>query len=223
MFLLRRWVVPLSGLVLLAGCYQDKTSATGEMGRIVYTLYTDYDVPGSDLRQARIVTGHAQTLWLDLTDRGKQDIPQPELLEHRMTPPEGTTVLTHADEDSPSSVSVEVTVDAPGDYTLESTLDGRVMDRVDLRFERPAGFEVIVKVREPWTGHFDRVSGDPIAVGEGSQVVLEPVPVDEGGERLAGDVSTLVAVDPQWAVTPGRDVLFDTEYSMWSFRGAIDF
>ncbi len=223
MSLLRRWVIPLCGLALLAGCYQDKTSATGDMGRIVYSLYTDYDVPESDLRQARIITGHTQRLDLDLTDRGERDIPHPDLLRHRLTPSQGASVTTEVGSGSPPSVWVDVTVQEPGAYTLESLLDDRVMDRVDLQFERLDGFQMIVKVRAPWTGHFDRVSGDPITVGEGSQMVLEPVPVDASGDRLAGDMSTLVSVEPRWAVTPGRDVLFDTEHSMWSFRGAIDF
>jgi hypothetical protein len=220
---LPRWVVSLCSIVSLAGCYHDKTSATGDEGRIVYSLITDYSVPENDLRQARIVTGHEQTLQLELTDRGRHDISHPSDLTHRLTPSQGTTVQTHGGDDESSSLSVDIEVEEPGTYTLESMLGDEVMDRVDLQFERPAGFEMIVKVRGPWDGSFDKVGGDPITVEEGTQLILQPVPVDAGGDRLAGDMTTYVGVDPKWAVTPGQDVLFNTEYSMWTFRGEINF
>jgi hypothetical protein len=218
-----RWIAPLCGLAFLTGCYQDKTSAPGELGRIEYSLYTSYDVRESDLRQARIITGHTQTIQAELTDKGKRDILHPEQLQHRLRPSQGTTVETHTGDGHPATVSVDIKVTDPGPYTLESLVGDRVMDRVDLQFETPAGFEMIIKIREPWDEGFRKVSGNPIPVEEGSQMIMLPIPVDASHDRLAGDMTTDLEVSPKWAVVPGQNAVFNTEYSMWTFRGEIDF
>ncbi len=217
---IRRWLVP-SAVLLLAGC-GDTTRAVGQQGRVEYTLVTDYDVPEGDLRDARLVAGHEQTLELDLTERGRADIGSPARLQHRLTPALHAQVATRPGANGDASVAL--TVGDPGVYTLQSLLGGEVMDAVDLRFERPAGFEVLVRVRAPWGERFREVaSGGTIAVEQGSQITLLPVPVDGDRRRLAGRLRTRLDITPDWAVTPGVGVLEVDEWGVWAVNPEMDF
>ncbi len=215
------WLV-LSALVPLAGCV-DRTSAVGEQGRIEYSIDTDYEVYQQDLRQARIVTGHEQTLLVELTDAGRRDIQSLEGLQHRLTPSLHTHVETSV-ESVGGGARAFLTVQDPGAYTLESLLGGNVVDSVDLRFDRPAAFEVLVKVRPPWGDHFGDVgSAATIQVEEGSQLLLEAVPLDMARRRLAGALRPRVDIEPDWAVTPGVGVLEANEFGVWAVNPEMDF
>jgi hypothetical protein len=219
---LRLSLPALTGLLLLAGCV-DSTSAVGEQGRIEYTLTTDYDVPQNDLRDARIVTGHEQSLALELTDRGRRDIRQVGSLRHRLSPSLHTRVETEV-YGSGEEASALLTVQDPGTYTLESLLDDEVMDSIDLRFDRPARFQVLVRVRGPWEERFDEVSsGGTIGVEEGSQLVLQAVPLDASGHRLAGTLRARLDIEPDWAVTPGVGVIESTELGVFAVKSDLDF
>lgn len=214
------WLAPLA-LLSFSGC-RDTTRAVGEHGRVEYTLVTSYDVPQGDLRDARLVTGHEQTLELELTDRGRRDIGNPARLQHRISPALHAQAST--DADGSGDASVKLTVDDPGVYTVESLLHGEVMDAIDLEFARPAGFEVLVRVRPPWGETFREVaSGGTIEVEQGSQITLQPIPVDASRRRLAGKLHTRVDVAPDWAVTPGVGVLDVDEWGVWAVKGALDF
>jgi hypothetical protein len=215
-----RWAISLCALAVCAGCV-DRSSATGDEGRVIYSLYTSYEVD-DDLRDVRIVTGHEQRIDIELTSRGSRDISSPGELKHRLRPAEGTSVDTDTHDDG-SEVEVHLTVNEPGTYTLESLLGDEVMDHVDLHFAEPAGFRMNVKVREPWHDDFDTVHGNPLTVEEGSQMLLQPIPVDGDGERLAGDMSTELKVSPEWAVTPAVDVIYNSELGLWTCKGDINF
>src|SRR5690606_1835525 len=95
---------------------------------------------------------------------------------------------------------LRVVVSEPGVYTVESTGPGGLVDRITLTFEQPADFDLGTFVRAPWAERFDPAAGDTITVEEGSQVTFQPIPVDAAGDRLAGDLTTTIAVDPEWAV-----------------------
>jgi hypothetical protein len=214
------WLAPLA-LLSFTGC-RDTTRAVGEHGRVEYTLVTTYEVPQGDLRDARLVTGHEQTLELQLTDRGRRDIGSPSRLQHRISPALHAEIST--DVNGSGDASVKLTVDEPGPYTVQSLLHGEVMDAIDLQFARPAGFEVLVRVRPPWGETFHEVtSGGTLEVEQGSQITLQPIPVDASHRRLAGALHTRVDIAPDWAVTPGVGVLDVDEWGVWAVRGALDF
>jgi hypothetical protein len=52
------WSLIGAVLLLAAGGCGDWTGTTGNEGRLVYSLYTEYEVPETDLARAKIVTGH---------------------------------------------------------------------------------------------------------------------------------------------------------------------
>lgn len=213
------WLLPLT-LILTAGC-TDGTHAVGQEGRIEYGMSARYDVPERDLRKARIVAGHEQRIGLELTDRGRRDISTPTRLQHRISPSLHTRIAT---ETSGDGAWVAVTVQDAGAYTLESLLDGEVMDAIDLRFERPAAFEVVVKARAPWGEHFSDVApAATLRLEQGSQITLQPIPVDASRRRLVGDLRARVDIEPDWAVTPGQGVLAVDEWGVWAVSPELDF
>jgi hypothetical protein len=216
-----RTLVCFAVVVTSAGCV-DITSSTGQEGRLLYSLSTDYDVPQGELTDARIVTRHEQYITVQLTALGRQELESPHLIQHRVVPAEGVTITGGtAYEGAPPDFRIEVS--EPGVYTVESTEAGELVDRIALTFAALGGFELATMVRAPWGESFDRATGDPIVVQEGSQVTFQPIPVDEAGQRLAGDLSTTIAVEPEWAVVPGQGVISAWEGGVWSVKGEINF
>lgn len=205
----------------LGGC-NDLTSSAGAEGKLVYSLFTDYDVPEGQLTDARLVTGHEQRLLVGLTARGRQEVATPGSIQHTVLPAEGVLVSNQGgSEDSPPDL--RILVSTPGVYTLESHIGGELVDRITLTFEEPADFDLLAHVRAPWGEDFQAASGDPIAVEEGSQITFQAVPLDAAGQRLAGDMTTDIAVDPSWAVVPGEGVVETYENGVWTVGGEIDF
>ena len=54
-------------------------------------------------------------------------------------------------------------------------------------------------------------------------MTFQPIPVDAAGDRLAGDLTTTIAVDPEWAVVPGQGVVETYENGVWTVGGEINF
>lgn len=227
-----RWLIR-GGLFLtliLVGCGGDVTQGTGELGRLRYSLYTSYDVPEGKLTDARIVTGHPQRLHVSLTAQGRREVDAPSRITHRFEPSTGVTVYSDPQGDAGDNPGgsgavppARFLVTEPGQYTLESVVDDEVVDKIQLQLEEPAGFEVSMKVREPWGEEFAVAVGDPLQVEEGSQVLILAIPVDAKDKRLAGVMTPEITVDPKWAVTPGYNVYRNTEDITWSAGGATDY
>jgi hypothetical protein len=206
---------------LFIGCI-DATSSTGEEGRLLYTLYTDYDVPELELKDARIVTGHEQRITVRLTAQGRQEVESPNLIQHDILPADGATIITEPGlEGEPPDL--RILVPEPGVYTVESTGPEGLIDRITLTFTAPADFDLGTFVRAPWAEDFDAAAGDPVVVEEGSQVTFQPIPLDQAGQRLAGDMTTTITVDPEWAVVPGQGVIHTYENGVWTVGGEINF
>ncbi len=218
-----RWPFLLVCAAGVVACGGDRTASVGDNGKLRYELQTNYEVPESDLRDARIVTGHRQELKITLTDQGRDDVDNPEALRHALKPSAGTTVETLDNGSESDPPDVRITVASPGTYTLESRQGGDLVDKITLTFAEPAGFEIVTRMRGPWESSFVEVAGDPITLEEGSQVVLLPIPLDAKQQRLAGELSTEVGVSPAWAVTPGMSVIATYEQGVWSAGGEIDF
>jgi len=191
-------------LVLLLGC-GDLSSSTGELGRIDYTLHSDFLVDGSALVGTPILTGHPQRIDLDLTDAGERASDSTLELVHSATPSAGVSIEGSATSGDPGSISI--TVITPGEYVVESVLDGEVFDRITLLFDAPASLDVLPWIRPPNADDFTEASGSPIAVAEGAQAAFVPIPINAGGDRIAGDFVPGLTADPEWAVVRGVNVL----------------
>lgn len=206
-------------LVLMA-CGGDLTGSVGELGRLRYTLFTDYEVPEGQLTDARIVSGHQQSINVTFTDEGRQDADDPTGISHTASPSAGASIDTVGGSgEMPPSFNIEVS--SAGQYMVESMLDGEVFDRIKLTFDEPADFEMILKIRAPYAESFTTVT-DPkstIACVEGSQITVDAAPLDVSGDRLAGKVSSRVTVDPKWAAVPGVGIVESYEDGVWKANG----
>ncbi len=192
-------------LALLATGCGDMSSSTGQLGRLNYSLHSDFLVDGSALVGTSILTGHAQTITVDLTDSGENDTDDPEDIVHTATPSAGVTIETW---ESGSDVGhMTITVSTPGDYVIESMLDGAVFDWLTLTFDSPTSMDLVTWLRQPNGEDFDKASGSPIIVAEGTQAAFVPIPLDASGDRIAGDFVPVITADPEWAVVTGVNVL----------------
>ena len=191
-------------LILSIAC-GDITTANGEFGRIHYSLYTDYVSQQTDLTEAGIVTGHQQRIHTTLTNKGWDDVKEPENLTHSVSP---TTGVTLYEIDAESGVKdLLVTVDAAGTYTFETFDEDDLFERIELSFEAPQSFELITWTREPYGDDFVKVdSAGPVAVDTGTQASFLPVPLNANGGRLLGDLHADLTADPVDAIVPDYSV-----------------
>ena len=172
---------------LLTAC-GDLLASSGEEGLVSYRLFTDYELESSELTDTSIVTGHTQHFYTDLTAQGLVEIVDQSRIDHQVSPAEGATITTSlTDHDADFSL----TVAAAGEYVIQSTVDGEVVDQITLHFAEPEGIELVTRVREPYGLDFFQVSeAMPTTTPEGSQVSFFAIPLDGFGMRLAGDIST---------------------------------
>ncbi|MEM9490628.1 MAG: hypothetical protein AAGC55_15890, partial [Myxococcota bacterium] len=190
---------------------------------MLYTLFTDYGVPESQLTDARIVTGHQQRLEVSLTAQGRLDVLQPDRVRHDVVPPNPDILISQDSSTELSVPDVLITVSEPGTYVLESTEDGELVDRIELTFERPGSFQLITQLRDPWTENFIEAEGEIITVEEGAQITFQAIPLDPGGQRLAGDMQTTISLDPMYMAVPGQGVIDTFEGGVWSVQGDVNF
>jgi hypothetical protein len=178
-----RSCLALVSSVLLVAC-GDLTSSESDEGLLRFTLVTDFEVPESDLRDATIVAGHWQRFDIDLTQKGAQEIQDPAALLYETSPSVAVELLEDGDDDPPD---LRVRVDEPGQVRFDAVADGTAIDGIDFQFDEAASLELSVRVRAPWDEDFDTVAtGETTTVVEGSQATFLPIPLDAGGQRLAG-------------------------------------
>lgn len=197
-----------SALAIAALCFPlsacvDLTGTTGELGRIGYQLATDYDMGPVGLAEASVLTGHEQTLQLDLTDRGLRAAHDLRSVHHSVTPAAGVRLRYERENDYLGEI--DILVEDPGTYTLTTEVDGAVFDFVTLHFDTPATLDAVTWVRQPGAEEFERVGGDGRSIAEGSQISFVPIPLDADGLRIAGVMDIEIGSDPEGAVVPAFD------------------
>ena len=164
----------------------DITGATGAKGRVNYSLYTHYEVDDWNLGEVSLVTGHPQLIQTEITDKGLDQLDgEASEIIHLVEPAEGVQVTNKEDEDI---ADLLVTVSDPGEYTIQSQLDGEIFDYLELSFGTPDELELITWMRNPSADDFELAESTTIAIDEGGQVTFLPVP-RSGGVRLAGDIT----------------------------------
>ena len=209
-------------LLPLVACNVDSLSTNGELGHLSFSLSSAWYLDPTQLTEVDIVTGHEQYIGVSLTEEGEELADgRAGALEYVVTPADGVTIGTDgSDTDSAEPRTLAITVADPGDYTVEARLRGELFDRIQLGFDTPAALEIAAYVREPWGDEFARVSAiDPVQVREGSQLAYLPIPQDDAGVRLAGDVATSIASVPTTAVVPAENVLHVNEDDVSSTGG----
>jgi hypothetical protein len=218
-----RFISPLALLMALLaiGC-GDITDAIGEQGRLRFSLATSYEVDEDELTDATIVARHTQRLAVDLTNKGEDDIDEPDEVTYRLNPATNSDVqtLTGSASDPPD---VTLRVDEPGVYELEAVYKGKIVDSIELKFDTPDSLEIALQLRKPFEHDFDDVeSSGTVTVPEGTQAVFLPIP-KKGTRRLVGAMQTDVTASPKELVVPGEGASFVSEQAVWSAEGNIDF
>lgn len=200
-------LLALATLALLVTACGDSTGALGEFGRVRYSLFTDYLVEAPLLTEVGIIVGHQQHISTGLTDLGEDRAGERAgEITHQVTPDDGVT-LEEEDGGDDDIADFYVTVTDPGTYTFEAMLDGQVFDRIELRFEAPVDLQLITRVRAPYSEEWETLGQGDGFVEEGSQVAFLPIPIDDGGDRIAGDFDVALEADPAWAVAPAYNLL----------------
>lgn len=189
-------------------------SSDGELGRLSFSVMSDFYVPGEGIGDTPMVTGYPQTLLVALTPRGQRfddradeivytiDLPGVTV---QQTPPEGDRGEDDTDASSPPALTVLATDEGTGRLTAE--VDGEVVDYVDVAFAAPTDLEMVMFSRAPWTEPFVRVQQGEgaLPVDLGAQLAWLAVPVRDG-ERLIGGLTPDVSADPLGAIVPGANV-----------------
>jgi hypothetical protein len=181
----------------------DFTEAVGELGNLQYELGTDYEMGRARLDDVSILTNHPQTLYLDLVDDDDARRLDLSTVHHSVSPSEGVTLSYDAEEDG--LMALDVLVTAPGDYTLTTKLEGDLYDYVYLHFDAPTSLTSATWIRAPGADEFERAIGDGVTIEEGTQISFVPIPLDAGGERIAGRLEVVTTSDPEGAVVPAWD------------------
>lgn len=196
----------------LIGC-GDASTATGEEGRINYTLYTRYISPDNDLRSVSLITGYDQRIDTDLTQKGRNDTADPGGIMHSIEPGVGASVTMVADgSDVPDML---VNVSDPGNYTLTSMQGPDLFDRITLSFDTPTNIELVTWLRQA-SGDFTRQEDQAsYAVTEGAQVTFLPIPTNDDGVRLLGEIAFDVSVEPATSAVAVHNVEAVYEQSVW--------
>ncbi|MCO4771604.1 MAG: hypothetical protein KDA24_16345 [Deltaproteobacteria bacterium] len=201
---MRRLLLLALPALLLIGC-GDLSRSTGELGRLDYSLHSDFLVDGTALVGTSILTGHPQVIDLALTDAGEDAGSNFEEMSHVATPSAGVTLQGFNSDDDVGNLTITVT--DPGDYVIESMLDGSVFDRITLTFDSPTTLDLVTWVRVPNGEEFDEAAGGAVSVVEGAQAAFVPIPLDADNERIAGDFVPELSASPDWAVVAGINVL----------------
>jgi hypothetical protein len=211
------WLIVFLGLV---GC-GDLTDSVGEQGRLRFSLATDYELDEDELTDAVIVAGHTQHIDVELTNKGEEDINEPDEITYRIEP-DGADVdaIAVSGNDPPD---LDLRAEEPGTYTVDAVYKGNIVDSIRLRFDTPNNLELSVRVRVPFDDDFDPVSNEAaVRVPEGTQATFLPIP-KRGAQRLAGEITTEVTATPKELVVPGEGASLVYEQSVWSVEGNVDF
>ncbi len=195
---------------LCIGC-GDVTSSTGELGRIQYSLYTYYEIPSGELTEVSIVTGHTQTISTDLTEKGEGDVDEPGDIEHHVS---GDAILEQGESEA-DVPTIFVNAPSPGDYTIESYLDGALFDTITLWFDTPVELDAVTWLREPNHDEFEKSQANTPVVPEGTQVAYVPYPLDAAGDRIAGVFAASMSADPASSVVTAYELDGIYEDGIW--------
>ena len=189
----------------LIACGGDLLLTTGELGRINYTLNTNYQMDEILLNEAKLATGYPQEISASLTLKGWKLVEdEPYLIYH--SSPDDVTVDTETLLDGAVVVpGFTVQATEAGSYLIESSKQDELIDQIQLEFVRPDEISVISWVRSPDTEEFAQQDGDNISVSLGSQAAFIPIPMFEGS-RIVGDVDVDITVEPPEAAVVGYNI-----------------
>lgn len=189
------------------GCGGDSVSSNGEMGNLSYSLYFTYEMQPETIDQIKIVTGHEQNMSYSEVDPEEED---EETDDVEATPIVYSNQLLTLDGKAVTEPCEcgKFMASNPGEYYFTTHKDGHLYDRIKLSFEKPTALETLSWVREPFGNGEFVAQGSPesFALMEGSQLALLNIPIGPLGDRLVGNVSMDIDVEPVTAAIWGASV-----------------
>lgn len=198
---------------LITACFGDTTSTAGDLGNLVFSFHSDYDMGTVSLTDASFATGVTHHIDVRVKDYKRTTN---YALTHYFADTDGFTVTT--DDTCPNQYDTacipgfSVKATTAGTVTIrafEGEHDGSTLiDSVTLVFKDMADIEPIVKGRGPWEATFGKIvpTGDRFIVEKGTQVIFVPVPLDSDGKRLLANFQCDYTFDDDTMVVPGRNV-----------------
>jgi hypothetical protein len=207
----------IAGVLLAAGC-GDYTASNGELGRLSYGLSTDYEIASDDLGSVALLTNHPLHLSVQLTEKGREDADGAEdEIEHSA---EGAVVETGEGEPG----DLVITAAEPGEISVSSSLDGALFDRIVLTFDRPSELDLVSWVRGPYAEQWQDTTGhERLVVEEGGQISFLAIPFAASGERLLGEFTPEVTVEPPELAVPDATVVNVYEEEVWTEPAPVTF
>jgi hypothetical protein len=203
-------------LVAASGCTGvDRVSSEGVLGRLTFSVGSNFYLEGEGFSDTAIVTGHPQTLSVSLTARGRSRYQNEadeiwytvdtRTVEVDANPPDGDHGKDDTDADHPPSITLTASESAVARLTAWVNQD--VVDYIDFTFQAPTELELVMFVRGPWSEPFLPVEPGPRPVGveEGAQLAWLAIPRMDG-TRLLGELVTPLGADPVTAVVPAANV-----------------
>lgn len=199
------------------GC-GDLVSNQGNLGKLVYTLHTDYVVVEQDLKDVNLITGVEHRV--NVTMGKDAEVSDPGAVEHIMASADGVTITT--DEATETIGDAVFTVDVPGTKTLQSWLGTELIDYIVLNFVEAEGIDVITFVRPPDGEQFTRAETAPIETPVYSQATFIGKPVDAEGNELVGDIGLEFAAVPADAAVEVFNLDAVYENGVWGSESPIN-
>ncbi len=207
----------IAPLLSATGC-GDFVSNQGNLGKLVYSLHTDYAVVEGDLKDVKLITGVEHRI--NVTMAKDANVSAPGDVEHILFPSEGVTITT--DEATETIGDAVFTVEIPREYTLQSWLGNELIDYIVLNFVAATGIDVMTFVRAPEGEQFVRQDVTPVSAEIFSQATFIGKPVDADGNELVGDVHLEFAAVPADAAVEVYNLDAVYENGVWGSPNPIN-
>ena len=191
-------------LLALFAC-KDKVSASGELGRINYTLSSNFSLETEDLNETQLVTGYPQDFTASLTLDGWKMVENDSMLIYH-TSPDDVELESETLLDGVMGVpGFSIQSGSEGTFLVESYLQDELIDQIHLEFVKPDEISLISWIRGPESQEFTQEEGSDISVQLGSQAAFVPIPKADG-KRIVGDIEVDLTIDPPTAAVVGYNI-----------------
>ncbi|MEM6931932.1 MAG: hypothetical protein AAF602_33685 [Myxococcota bacterium] len=174
------------------GCAFDISGGSGELGRLNYTVTSDFEVR-EDLEGQTLTTRHVHEVFLSLTERGENEFEDTQD-RWRHTSPDATV--------GGESNRLEVSRATPGGATVETFADDDLIDRFAFTFDDPAELEVRAWVRPPRETEWLPIDRGSATLEVGTQIAFLTIPLDADGFRLYSEAMPVITVEPPNLAVP---------------------
>lgn len=194
------------------GC-GDSVANRGNLGNLVYTLFTQYEIEETELSAVSLITGVQHRIVV--TGAPGADIKQRSTISHILSPANDNEIVTDTPTDDASIGDALVTVNLPGTYTLQSWKETELVDYIVLKFVEASDLRVVIFLKLPESQKFAHAAGDFLTVPLWTQATFLAAPVDADGNDLVGDIGLEIATSPQDSLIRLSNLISVTEMDVW--------